>query len=61
MKTLLKSQQHEMVRREYSHNGERCKTLSGSFGPYGLQFKTDRRRLLRFANKILDELAKHGE
>jgi len=60
MRHLLKSQQHELVLRQYIHNGEKYPALSGSFQPYGLQHKTDRRRLQRFVDRIQRELDKHA-
>lgn len=34
--------------------------LEGSFGPYSLEFGSDRRRLRRFADAIIAQLDAHG-
>ena len=62
---LLNAHAHTLTRRHYGkktaakpHGNA---SLEGSFGPYALNYKTERRKLRRIAHAILFQLSVHAE
>ena len=62
---LLNARHHSMTLRHYgkktSDKPLGNAALEGSFGPYALNFRSDRRKLRRVAEAIIEQLDAHGE
>jgi len=56
MRNLLKAKHHRVTERRFGP--DRVRTLEGTFGPYSLANKTDRKALAMIAQRINLELAK---
>lgn len=61
---VLNARHHSMTLRHYGKVSSKKPlgnaALEGSFGPYSLEFGSDRRRLRRFADAIIAQLDAHG-
>ncbi len=60
---LLNARYHSMTLRHYGKKTSKKPlgnaALEGSFGPYALNFGSDRRKLRRFADAIIEQLDLH--